>query len=314
MGRALVTGGAGFVGANLVRRLEREGWHVLVFDDLSTGRRDALEQTGVELVVGDVLDTDALLRSSQGVDVVFHLAAGAGVIDSIEDPVANFQVNAGGVVSALWAAQQAGVGRVIFSSSNAPLGPNAQPAREDAPLHPVSPYGASKMAGEGYLLAFWETYGLETVACRFSNAYGPRSRHKGNVIPTFIRALERGDPLVLYGQGDQTRDFVYVDDLCDGLLAAATAPAAAGELYQLASGVETSINELVELLREVSGAPVEVLRRPARRGEVARSVSATVKARTALGLRDPTALRAGLATTWQDFARTRESGAIAARS
>lgn len=307
--RALVTGGAGFVGANLIRRLGEEGHDVTVYDDLSAGSRAALEGTSAELVVGDVLDTDKLRETCEGHDTVFHLAAGAGVMDSLENPVGNFQVNAGGVISALWAAQQAEVKRFVFSSSNAPLGPNAHPAREDAQLRPMSPYGASKMAGEGYLVSFYESYGLEAVVCRFSNAYGPYSRHKTNVIPVFIRLIEDGKPLVIYGDGEQTRDFVFVEDLCRGLIAGATADAAPGEIFQLASGAETTVNEVVALLDELSGGEVKVERHDARRGEVLRSYSSIDKAQRVLGLGDPVALREGLKVTWDDFARTRAAGA-----
>jgi UDP-glucose 4-epimerase len=310
MPRALITGGAGFIGANLVRHLESAGWSATVFDDLSAGSREALDGTRAALVVDDVLDTDALRRAANGHDVMLHLAAGAGVVASLEDPMANFRVNAGGVVSALWAARKAGVPRFVFSSSNAPLGPNAQPAREDAPLHPLSPYGASKMTGEGYAVAFYEAYGIEAVVVRFSNAYGPHSRHKTNVIPTFIRAIERAQPVVVYGDGEQTRDFVYVADLCHSLTAAATVPAAAGQVFPVASGVETTINEVVARLGALVGDDLRVERRPARRGEVAHSSSVIDKAREVLALGEPTALDAGLRETLAYFAATARRSAV----
>jgi len=303
--RALITGGAGFVGVNLVRRLGAEGFSVRVWDDLSSPAVGGLDGTGAELVRGDVLDTDGLRTAMEGQDVVFHLAAGAGVIASIEDPIANFQLNAGGVVSALWAAHQAGVARFVFSSSNAPLGPHAHPAREDAPLEPSSPYGASKMAGEGYLHAFHATYGLETVIVRFSNAYGPYSRHKTNAVPTFIRAIEEGEPIVVYGDGEQTRDFVFVDDLCSGLIAAARVPQAAGGVFQLASGIETTVAEVIDALRVLAGDRVRVEHRPARAGEILRNYSEITRARAVLGVGEPTSLVEGLRTTWDWFSATR---------
>ena len=178
-----------------------------------------------------------------GREIVFHLAAGTGVLPSIENPLADFDLNARGTLAALWAARQAGAGRFVFSSSNAPLGAGAYPASEEKPVAPLSPYGASKATGEAYCSAFHGAYGLGAVAVRFSNAYGPRSAHKGNVIPLFLRRLLEGRELVVYGDGEQTRDFVYVEDLADGLARAAEVEGIGGEIFQLASGVETSLND-----------------------------------------------------------------------
>jgi UDP-glucose 4-epimerase len=307
--RALITGGAGFIGTNLARRLAGEGWEVTACDDLSAGAATHVEASGARLVRGDVLDTGRLREVAAGHDVVFHLAAGAGVVASIEHPLENFRTNAEGTVSALWAAHRAGVPRFVFASSNAPLGANARPAREDALPRPQSPYGASKLAGEGYLAAFHEAYGMETVVTRFSNVYGPHSRHKTNAIPAFIRAVERRDPIVVYGDGEQTRDFVFVGDLCAGLHAAATVPAAAGETFQLGSGAETTVNEVLRELGTLAGAVLTVDRRPARDGEVLHSVSDVTKARRVLGLPAPTSLRRGLRATWDWFAATSPSAA-----
>ena len=192
MRRALVTGGAGFIGSALVRLLAERGYDVRVFDDLSTGAVENLEGTDFELIEGDVRDADALEQAAADSDVLFHLAAGTGVVPSIEDPFADFDLNARGTLSALWAARKAGARRLVFSSSNAPLGAGAYPASEEKPTAPLSPYGAGKAAGEAYCSAFHGAYGLDAVAVRFSNAYGPRSGHKSNVIPVFIRRLLAG--------------------------------------------------------------------------------------------------------------------------
>jgi len=300
--QVLVTGGAGFIGSALVRSLLECGDDVRVFDDLSTGSEAHLEGTGVEVVRGDVRDLDALTTACAGRDTVFHLAAGAGVVDSIENPLGNFDVNARGTLVALWAAKQAGAERFVFSSSNAPLGDNAYPASEEKPVAPLSPYGAGKATGEAYCSAFHGAYGMDAVAVRFSNAYGPRSAGKTNVIPLFIRRILAGEPLTIYGDGTQTRDFVFVTDLADGLMRAARTNGAGGEIFQLASGVETSLNDLVDLLADVSGRRAEVRYAPPRAGEIQRNYSLVDKARERLGYAPEVPLADGLRRTWEWFA------------
>ena len=302
MPRALVTGGAGFIGSALVRALEARGFGVRVYDDLSVGDPANLEGTDAELVRGDVRDLDALVAAARGCEAAFHLAAGAGVIQSIEEPLVNYDQNARGTLTALEAARRAEVPRLVFSSSNAPLGENAYPASEDKPVAPLSPYGASKATGEAYCSAFHGAYGMDAVVVRFSNAYGPRSAHKGNVIPLFIRRIRAGKELVLYGDGSQTRDFVFCEDLARGLVAAATTPGVGGQIFQLASGVETSLNRLLELLAEVSGAEPRIRREPPRQGEIQRNYSLIDKARNVLGYSPQVELREGLQRTWDWFA------------
>jgi len=301
MPSAVVTGGAGFIGSTLTRLLLERGYSVRVYDDLSSGSREHLEGLDVELVMGDVRDLEPLQRACDGIDAMFHLAAGAGVVDSIENPIENFDLNARGTLLALWAAKQAGVGRLVFSSSNAPLGDNAYPASEDKPVAPLSPYGAGKATGEAYCSAFFGAYGFEAVAVRFSNAYGPRSARKSNVIPLFIRKVMAGEPLTIYGDGTQTRDFVFVTDLANGLIRAAETPGAGGEIFQLASGVETSLNDLVAMLAEVSGNPPQLLHEPPRAGEIQRNYSLVDKAHDRLGYAPQVPLAEGLARTWEWF-------------
>jgi UDP-glucose 4-epimerase len=299
--RALITGGAGFIGSALVRLLGERGYEARVFDNLSTGSADNLEGTDSELVEGDVRDVEALARAAAGCEVVFHLAAGTGVLPSIEDPFADFDLNARGTLSALWAARQAGAVRLVFSSSNAPLGAGAYPASEDKPTAPLAPYGASKAAGEAYCSAFHGAYGFDAVAVRFSNAYGLRSAHKSNVIPLFIRRLLADEELVVFGDGTQTRDFVFVTDLADGLLRAAEADGVGGEVFQLASGVETSVSDLVSRLGEVSGRKPRVRREPPRAGEILRNYSLIDKARDRLGYAPRVQLEEGLRRTYEWF-------------
>jgi UDP-glucose 4-epimerase len=303
--RVLVTGGAGFVGSALVRLLSERGDSIRVYDNLSTGSAEHLDGTDAELVERDVRDLDALERAVRGCAVVFHLAAGTGVMPSIEDPFADFDLNARGTLATLWAARRAGAERLVFSSSNAPLGAGAYPASEEKPAAPLSPYGASKAAGEAYCAAFYGAYGFEAVAVRFSNAYGPRSAHKGNVIPLFIRRLLEDEELVVYGDGTQTRDFVFVTDLARGLLQAAEVDGIGGEVFQLASGVETSVNALVSLLGQIAGRTPEVRRQPPRPGEILRNYSLIDKARGRLGYEPAVPLEEGLRRTYDWFSSVR---------
>ena len=297
-----MTGGAGFIGSALVPALAGAGYDVLVVDDLSVGDPANVERAGAELRKGDVRDLDLVTTAARGCDVVFHLAAGAGVIESVTDPLTNFDQNVRGTLTVLEAARRAEVPRVVFSSSNAPLGANAYPAREDKPVAPLSPYGASKAAGEAYCSAYFGAYGMDAVVVRFSNAYGPHSAHKGNVIPLFIRRMRAGEELVVYGDGDQTRDFVFCEDLAAGLIAAACTPAVGGQIFQLASGVETSLNRLLELLSAASGISPRVRREPPRPGEILRNYSLIDKARSVLGYSPAVPLEDGLKRTWDWFA------------
>src|SRR4051794_12194662 len=311
MPTAVVTGGAGFIGSTLTRLLLERGYSVRVYDDLSSGAREHLEGLDVELVMGDVRDLESLRQACEGIDAMFHLAAGAGVVESISNPIENFDLTARGTLLALWAAKQAGVGRFVFSSSNAPLGDNASPASEDKPVAPLSPYGAGKATGEAYCSAFHGAYGFPAVAVRFSNAYGPRSARKTNVIPLFIRRIMAGEPLTIYGDGTQTRDFVFVSDLANGLIRAAETPDVGGEVFQLASGVETSLNDLVRMLGEVSGTTPEVRHEPTRAGEIQRNYSLIDKARDRLGYAPEVPLAAGLRLTWDWFAEHGEPALLA---
>ena len=211
-GRVLVTGGAGFIGVNLAPVLAELGLTTRCFDDFSTGRRaDAERASYDEIVEGDILDLAALAEAARDCTHVVHLAAQAGVPASVADPVRDCELNVRGTLHALLAARDAGVQGFVMASSSAPLGEITPPAHEGLVPRPTSPYGASKLAGEAYCSAFAGSYGLPTVALRFSNVYGPYSYHKGSVVAAFCKAALAGDPLVVYGDGSQTRDFVYVE-------------------------------------------------------------------------------------------------------
>jgi UDP-glucose 4-epimerase len=301
----VVTGGAGFIGVNLGRHLAGCGYRTVAFDDFSTGRRGDAEAAGYdEVVEGDIRDADALRSVVDGAAAVVHLAAHTGVVDSVADPRHDAAVNVTGTMNALVAARDGGASAFVFASSGAPLGSVEPPGHEGLAPRPLSPYGASKLAGEGYCSAFAGAYGLPTTALRFTNVYGPYSYHKGSVVAQFMKRIMDGEALVVYGDGKQTRDFLYVDDLCSAVLAALERRPA-GELYQLGTGTETTVNELVEhLVTLFPERRIEVRHEPARAGEVARSFSDISRARAELGYDPSVSLLDGLARTRDWFLST----------
>ncbi|HEX6111891.1 MAG TPA: NAD-dependent epimerase/dehydratase family protein [Geminicoccaceae bacterium] len=317
MTRWLITGGCGFIGCNLVRHLLAEGGHaVRVLDNLEAGGPERLAAVGpvhkvsaaapagngsggaIELVVGDILDPELVCRSARGREILVHLAANTGVGPSVEDPRRDCLTNVVGTLNCLEAARHAGVRRFVFASSCAPLGAVEPPVHEDKPPRPVSPYGASKLAGEGYCSAYWRSFGLETVALRFGNVYGPGSDRKSSVVAAFARRALAGQPLEVYGDGSQTRDFIFVDDLVRAILKAAHVPGIGGEIFQIATARETTVDEIARLLVELlaqAGLPRVPVRYAApRTGDVLRSYADTTKAERLLGWRATTPLEEGV--------------------
>lgn len=303
--KLLVTGGLGFVGTNFaVDVLARPGVTLRVLDNGSAGpAQPPLHHPQVEVVIADVRDAVAVCAACRGVDAVLHLAAQTGVVESLEDPLVSVAINVDGTVNVLEAARQAGVRRVVVASSNAAVGAHEPPLHEEAPARPVSPYGATKLAGEALCSAWQHAYGMRTVALRFSNLYGPWSVHKGSVVASFFRAALAGRPLVVHGDGTQTRDMLYTGDLNRALMTALTHPAAAG-VYQVGSGVETAIGDLarqVAALVARSGIAVRVESAPARAGDVARNYSSVERLASQLGFRPEVGLEEGLRQTWAWF-------------
>ncbi len=298
----LVTGGCGFIGVNLVSRLAERGARVRILDNLSLGKREDVAPLGIDLRVGDIRDMAALKDACQGIDVVVHLAAHTRVVESISHPELNFEINAFGTMNVLRACRDAGVKKVIFASTGgAILGEQVPPVHEGMVPRPVSPYGASKLVGEAYCSAFCGSFGLNTVALRFSNVYGPFSYHKGSVVAQFFRNLMQEEPLVIYGDGQQTRDFLYVDDLVDAVLLADKSETP-GEVFQIASGRETSLTDLLAAMKKVLPAvKFDVRYEPARAGEILRNYASIEKARQLLGYNPQTALDEGLRDTWSWF-------------
>jgi UDP-glucose 4-epimerase len=309
--RWLITGGCGFVGCALIRRLTADDANgVRVLDNLVAGAREDLEKaTGrcaaIDPITADVRDAPVVSEAARGCDVIVHLAASTGVQPSVEDPQFDCAVNVLGTLNVLEAARHHAVRQVVFASSGALIGECDPPIHEDKPARPVSPYGASKLAGEGYCSAYYHTFGIKTVALRFGNVYGPGSAHKESAVARFTKRALARLPLEIYGDGGQTRDFIFVEDLVDAILCAVQAPGVGGEAFQIATERETSVNELVEellpILREYLPWEIEVVHLASRKGDVRRNFSDTSKAQRLLGWRARTPLSEGLRRTVVDL-------------
>ena len=306
--KVLVTGGRGFIGVNLARAISPSKT-TEVLDNLKRASPTGWDQELSTLREGDILNPEFVASCCGGMSQVVHLAAYGSVVESIADPERNFEVNVQGTLNVLRAAVGAGVRRFIFASTGGALiGDATPPVSEQSLPKPISPYGASKLCGEAYCHAFAKSYGLETVCLRFGNVYGPHSAHKKGAVTVFIKALMTGEPIVIYGDGSASRDYVHVEDLCSGIAAALDAPLAGGEVFHLASGRETSVLELARILRDVAGKPDHPIEfRPARAGEVARNFANYDKAQERLGFQPKWKLADGLAATWEWFQQQDEA-------
>ncbi len=329
----LITGGCGFIGTNLVRRLgPLANNNVRIVDDLSHGTRSALGEvctfhevevqdlntgpTGVELLVGDVRDRHLAVEACRGVDAVIHLAANTGVQPSIEDPYLDCTTNVLGIVNYLEGARLQGVDHFVFASSGGTvIGDTEPPVHEDMVPRPKAPYGASKAAGEAYCSAYAGSFGVEAIALRFSNIYGPGSAHKNSVVARFIRHALEGRPLEIYGDGGQTRDFLFVDDLTDAITRAARSQGNGGHVFHVASGTETTINEIHKaVVRTLAEAGVTVAasgHTEPLRGEIRRNFSEAAKAKRSLGWEATTELEEGLRATVAWFLARGASASLA---
>ncbi len=293
----LVTGGAGFLGSALVNRLVGQGQHVRVLDDLSAGDVDRLDKRAV-FTRGDTRDIPKLWTLLKGVDCVYHLAARVSVQESILYPVEYNEVNVGGTVSLMTAVRDARVKRVVFTSSGAAYGEQEeQPVPETARLRPESPYAVSKMAAEGYVLALGALWGIETVILRVFNAYGPGQSippTHAPVIPKFLKQILSGGSLVIYGDGKQSRDFVYVGDVVDALVAAAKAKSVDRAVINVGSGEELTISALIQAIERVTGRAAHCLYNEEESGGVSRLVADLSLAKEKLHFRPSVTLDNGL--------------------
>jgi nucleoside-diphosphate-sugar epimerase len=298
----LVTGGAGFIGCNLVRRLVEEGHDVRVLDNFSTGSRENLHGLDIELIEGDLTSYHMVQRAVAGVDYVLHQGALPSVPRSVSDPIASVNVNTLGTLNVLTAAWEAGADRVVYASSSSVYGDAPEfPKREDMLPSPKSPYAASKLAGEHLCRAFYETYGLETVILRYFNIFGPFQSPESEyaaVVPRFIAAGLLGRPAIVFGDGHQSRDFTFVDNVVEANLAAMAAPTeAVGRAFNIACGQSYSLLDLLDTVERILGKRIERDPRDPRPGDVRDSLADVGAARDGLGYRPAVGFQQGLERT-----------------
>jgi UDP-glucose 4-epimerase len=303
MAKVLVTGGAGFIGSNLVRALRERGDDVRVLDNFSTGFRANLDGLdGVEIVEGELRSYERVHNAVRGVELVYHLGALGSVPRSVQDPLTSNAVNVEGTLNVLLAARDEGIRRVVFASSTSVYGTEPPlPTREDERLDPISPYGVAKLAAERYCAAFSRVYeAFETVVLRYFNVYGPRqspSSQYAAVIPLFIAAIAGGEPVTIYGDGEQSRDFTYVEDAVAATLAAGEADGASGHAFNVAGGRPARVNDVADTISRLLDKPVERKLAPRRPGDIRDSYADITAAREVLGYVPQIQLEEGLRRT-----------------
>jgi UDP-glucose 4-epimerase len=307
-GGVLVTGGGGFIGSHLAAHLLELGHRVRVLDNFATGRRANIQMMDgeVELIEGDIQSYERVNKAVAGCEFVFHQAALPSVPRSVQDPLTSNATNVIGTLNVLLAARDHGVRRVVCASSSSVYGPGEAAAakREDHPAVPISPYATAKLAGEGYARSFNDVYGLETVSLRYFNVFGPRqdpTSQYAAVIPNFISALLAGRPPVIFGDGEQSRDFTYVANVVEANVLAMDAPGVAGKLYNVACGERITLNRLADELRDLLGSDVEPIYSPPRPGDIRHSLADLELAGTELGYLPSVRLREGLERTIEHF-------------
>jgi nucleoside-diphosphate-sugar epimerase len=306
----LVTGGAGFIGSHIAERLVHNGHRVRVLDDFSSGKETNLESfvDKVELIRGDIRDAALVKQATNGADVVFHEAALGSVPRSVADPLTTHEVNISGTLNVLLAARDAGVKRVVFASSSSVYGDTVElPKHEKMTPHPLSPYALSKLAGEHYARVFNHVYGLEVASLRYFNIFGPRQDPESQyaaVIPRFITALLDGRSPIVYGDGLQSRDFTYIDNVVNANLLAAEAEGVAGGVYNIACGGRYTLLELLAKLKEITGSDIEAIHEGARAGDPRDSQASIEEAARALGYRVTVGFDEGLFRSVDWYKRT----------
>jgi UDP-glucose 4-epimerase len=302
MALVLVTGGAGFIGSNLVRALLENGDEVRVLDNFSTGNRANLEGLGVEIVEGELRSYERVHSAVRGTEVVYHLGALGSVPRSVQDPLTSNAVNVEGTLNVLLAARDEAVRRVVFSSSTSVYGSTRQlPTTEDAPPDPISPYGVAKLAAERYCISFSRVYeSFESVVLRYFNVFGERQSpfsQYAAVVPRFVTAIAAGEQIEIHGDGAQSRDFTYVGNVVDATIRAGGAEGASGEIFNVAAGSPASVNTIADTIGEILGKPVERTHLPPRAGDIRDSWADLSKSKRVLGYAPEIALADGLRRT-----------------
>ena len=300
----LVTGGAGFVGSNLVRKLVGQGYKVSVLDNLSRGRVEYIEDLNdVEIFAADITDKKSCDAAFKSVDKVVHLAAFGSVVESVEDPYTNFNMNVLGTFNVLNLCVENSIEKLVFSSTGGALiGDVSPPVDERSLPKPISPYGASKLCCEAYCHAFSKSFDLNTVCLRFANVYGPNSYHKTGVINRFFNAIKDEQPFILYGDGTSSRDYIHVGDLTDGIALASENDKVVDDVIHIAGGREVSLNELAETIKMVACKPMHPIEyRDKRKGEVDRNFADYTYAKSVLGFEPKYNLKKGLQELWDTY-------------
>jgi nucleoside-diphosphate-sugar epimerase len=302
MARVLVTGGAGFIGSNLVRALLEGGDDVRVLDNFSTGNRANLEGLDIEIVEGELRSYERVHNAVRGVEVVYHLGALGSVPRSVQDPLTSNAVNVEGTLNVLLAARDQDVRRVVFSSSTSVYGSSRQlPTTEDSPTDPISPYGVAKLAAERYCISFSRVYeSFESVVLRYFNVFGPRQSPLSQyaaVIPLFVTAIDEGRPVDVHGDGEQSRDFTYVGNVVDATILAGAAIGASGEIFNIAAGSPESVNRIADTIGAILGKPVEKRHLPPRAGDIRNSWADLTKSRRVLGYEPEVGFEEGIRRT-----------------
>jgi UDP-glucose 4-epimerase len=305
MSRVLVTGGGGFIGSNLVRALLDRGDDVRILDNFATGNRANLAGLDVEVVEGELRSYERVHNAVRGVETVYHLGALGSVPRSVQDPLTSSAVNIEGTLNVLLAARDEGIRRVVFSSSSSIYGvSNPLPLQESMPPDPISPYGVAKLAAERYCVSFSRVYELEAVVLRYFNVFGPRQdplSQYAAVVPLFITAIASGEPVTIFGDGEQSRDFTFVGNVVEATAAAGEAPEANGRIMNVAAESPASVNALADTIGGILGKPVEKRHEPPRTGDILNSYADISEARKLLGFEPKIGLEEGLRITVEHF-------------
>ncbi len=302
MPKVLVTGGAGFIGSNLVRELLERGDDVRILDNFSTGNRANLEGLDVDIVEGELRSYERVHNAVRGVELVYHLGALGSVPRSVQDPLTSSAVNIEGTLNVLLAARDEGVRRVVYSSSSSIYGSAVElPCSEAAPPDPISPYGVAKLAAERYCVSFSRVYhGFETVVLRYFNVFGPRQSPLSQyaaVVPLFVTAIAAGSPVTVFGDGEQSRDFTYVENVVDATIRAGAAAGASGRIFNVAAGSPGSVNLLADTIGRILDRPVDKQFRNPRPGEIRNSWADVSLAEQVFGYTPTVGLEEGLRRT-----------------